>query len=404
MARSGVSGQGCEGFSMHSAAGKWAGGKRRQAGAIAVLSAVALAMSACSSGTSSGTTSGTGGNSSTPATSNAASGSSSNASPAAANGDQLSVTAEQACAAATSSEGGQLTYWAETDPDIFAKEIKPFQEKYPGIKIDYSSLRPSDIVQRVISEAQANHPLSVDAVAGSLSDLQTLLDQKLVTSVDFAKLGVPADDLIKQGDVSVYRVYRDPQGLAYNKDLVKPEDLPDTWAELVDPKWAGKIIADPSARYLAGLSLAWGEDKAVSWLQDFVKTGKPMVLKGATASMQKVSTGEALATTSATYSAYGPWNAKGAPIGFKYLDLVPTFEYYAMVLKGAKHPNAAACFLSWLSTPEAMDQQLQLEYKQNLSVPKGVPDGAKVVSVTSADDAALTADAAAKMAKILGGG
>jgi iron(III) transport system substrate-binding protein len=389
------------------------GGRRRQAGVVAVLAAVALAMTACSSST--GTTTGNGGNSSGPGTSDstsggsagtssgASSGTSSGASQAAAKGDRLSVTAEQACAAATASEGGQLTYWAETDPDIFAKEIKPFQEKYPGIKIDYSSLRPSDIVQRVISEAQANHPLSVDAVAGSLSDLQTLLDQKLVTSVDFAKLGVPADDLIQQGDVSVYRVYRDPQGLAYNKDLVKPEDLPNTWAELVDPKWAGKIIADPSARYLAGLSLAWGEDKAVSWLQDFMKTGKPMVLKGATASMQKVSTGEALATTSATYSAYGPWNAKGAPIGFKYLDLVPTFEYYAMVLKGAKHPNAAACFLSWLSTPEAMDQQLQLEYKQNLSVPKGVPDGAKVVSVTSAADAALTADAATKMAKILGG-
>jgi iron(III) transport system substrate-binding protein len=390
MARFGVSRQGCEGFFMHNA-----GGKRRQLSAIAALPAIALAVAACSSNSASGTTSG-GGNSAPATTSNSSS--------SASTGDRLSATAEQACAAATSAEGGQLTYWAETDPDIFAKEIKPFQEKYPGIKIDYSSLRPSDIVQRVISEVQARHALSVDAVAGSLSDLQSLLDQKLVTSVDFAKLGVPSDDLIQQGDVSVYRVYRDPQGLAYNKDLVKPEDLPDTWAELVDPKWSGKIIADPSGRYLASLSLAWGEDKAVSWLQDFMKTSKPMVLKGATASMQKVSTGEALATTSATYSAYGPWDAKGAPIGFKYLDLVPTFEYYAMVLKGAKHPNAAACFLSWLSTPEAMDQQLQLEYKQNLSVPKGVPDGAKVVSVTSAEDAAHTADAAAKMAKILGGG
>jgi iron(III) transport system substrate-binding protein len=390
MARFGVSRQGCEGFFMHNA-----GGKRRQLSAIAALPAIALAVAACSSNSASGTTSG-GGNSAPATTSNSSS--------SASTGDRLSATAEQACAAATSAEGGQLTYWAETDPDIFAKEIKPFQEKYPGIKIDYSSLRPSDIVQRVISEVQARHALSVDAVAGSLSDLQSLLDQKLVTSVDFAKLGVPSDDLIQQGDVSVYRVYRDPQGLAYNKDLVKPEDLPDTWAELVDPKWSGKIIADPSGRYLASLSLAWGEDKAVSWLQDFMKTSKPMVLKGATASMQKVSTGEALATTSATYSAYGPWDAKGAPIGFKYLDLVPTFEYYAMVLKGAKHPNAAACFLSWLSTPEAMDQQLQLEYKQNLSVPKGVPDGAKVVSVTSAEDAAHTAEAAAKMAKILGGG
>jgi iron(III) transport system substrate-binding protein len=386
---------------MHSA-----GDKRRQLGVVATMSAVALALAACSSNSSSGRSVSVS-NSAAPTTSNSssdASGSTASSSPSTATADGLSVTAEQACTAATTSEGGQLTYWSETDPDIFAKEIKPFEEKYPGIKISYSSLRPSDIVQQIVSEVQANHPLSVDAVAGSLSDLQSLLDQKLVTSVDFAKLGVPSDDLVKQGDVSVYRVYRDPQGLAYNKDLVKPEDLPNTWADLVNPKWAGKIIADPSARYLASLSLAWGEDKALSWLQDFMKTAKPMVLSGATASMQKVAAGEALATTSATYSAYGPWNAKGAPIGFKYLDLVPTFEYYAMVLKGAKHPNAAACFLSWLATPEAMDQQLQLEYKQNLSVPKGVPAGAKVVSVTSAADAALTADAATKMAKILGGG
>lgn len=378
------------------------GGKRRQLGAIAAMSVIALAVGACSSNGSSGTSSGSGDNGASASSASTSSASSSNGTAAGAS-DRLSVTADQACAAATASEGGQLTYWSETDPDIFAQEIKPFEEKYPGIKIDYSSLRPSDIVQRVISESQANHPLSVDAVAGSLSDLQSLLDQKLVTSVDFAKLGVPSDDLIQQGDVSVYRVYRDPQGLAYNTNLVKPEDLPDTWADLVNSKWAGKIIADPSARYLAGLSLAWGEDKAVSWVQDFMKTSKPMVLSGATASMQKVSTGEAIATTSATYSAYGPWQAKGAPVGFKYLDLVPTFEYYAMVLKGAKHPNAAACFLSWLATPEAMDQQLKLEYKQNLSVPKGVPEGAKVISVTSADDATLTADAATKMAKILGG-
>ena len=36
--------------------------------------------------------------------------------------------------------------------------------------------------------------------------------------------------------------------LIYNKDLVKPADLPKTYQELTDPKWKGKIVmADPAS-------------------------------------------------------------------------------------------------------------------------------------------------------------
>ena len=96
--------------------------------------------------------------------------------------------------------------------------------------------------------------------------------------------------------------------------------------------------------------------------------------------------------------------AKGAPIGFKYLDIVPTFEYYGLILKGAPHPNAAACFFSWLSGPEADAAQLKYEQKQTASRPQGVPADAKIVSVTSADDATLLSKTADAMSKIIANG
>ena len=51
--------------------------------------------------------------------------------------------------------------------------------------------------------------------------------------------------------------YRDPDGMsatsriylssiAYNTNLVKPEDAPKSYADLLDPKWAGKMVKGSS--------------------------------------------------------------------------------------------------------------------------------------------------------------
>ena len=37
-------------------------------------------------------------------------------------------------------------------------------------------------------------------------------------------------------------------GIAYNTDLVKGDDIPDGWSDLLDPKWKGKIgVATPTS-------------------------------------------------------------------------------------------------------------------------------------------------------------
>lgn len=312
----------------------------------------------------------------------------------------FSATRKAACKAAKSKEGGKLNYWASTEKSIFAKEVAPFVKKY-GIKINYTSLRPADQVQRIVAQVQANHELDVDALSGDLPSYAPLLQRKLARDVDWAKLGIKKDLPFEVQGVHTYRSYRVVLGLGYNTKMVDKSELPDTWNELVNSKWAHKVIVDPRGVYLSGLSLSMGKDKAISWFKDFMQTDKPLILEGATASLQKVIAGEALLTTSSHDAEVAEQESNGAPIAIKYLDIVPTQDWYVLLAKNAQHPNAAACFLSWWGSPEGQAQQFKYEFKKDVTRPKAIPEDAELAAITNKKQAALATDVASEYAKIM---
>jgi ABC-type Fe3+ transport system substrate-binding protein len=312
----------------------------------------------------------------------------------------FSQTSQAACDAA-SADGGGLNYWTSTDPEIFKQELAPFNAKYPNIKINYTSLRPADMVQRIVAEVQANHALDVDAIAGDLPSFAPLFTQKLIQPVDWTKLGEPADIQFQLSGYTSIRTYREVLGLGYNTTKVQASELPNTWDELINAKWSKKVIVDPRGVYLSGLALGMGKDQAVTWFKNLLKTDKPMIVKGATASMEKVISGEASLTTSSHDAEAAEQQGKGAPVGIKYLDIVPTQDWYALVMKGAKHQAAAACFFSWWTSPEGQAQQTKYEFKTNKTTPDGLPAGAKLVAINSPEQAQLATDVANQFAKLM---
>jgi iron(III) transport system substrate-binding protein len=120
-----------------------------------------------------------------------------------------------------------------------------------------------------------------------------------------------------------------------------------------------------------------------------VATSKPIVTQGATDSIQKVVSGEAKITTSATTSAINAAKHTGAPIEIAYLDVVPSQDKYSVLLSGAQHPNAAACFLSWFGGPEGQAQQLAIEYKGNSDKPDNLAANAKLSVADQPDQQAI---------------
>lgn len=313
---------------------------------------------------------------------------------------QLSVTAEEACAAGE--KEGALNYWSASDPEQFAAEVKPFQAAHPKIKVKFTSLRPDEVTQRIVTETQAGQDLSVDATTTDLPSATPLLDKKLIRAVDFKKLGIAENLIIEAEGVETFRVFRDPLGIGYNTRTMQKADLPPTWDSLADAKWKKDIIVDPRGVYLAGISSEWGKERTLKWFHNFVKTAEPLVIQGATSSLQKVTSEEALLTTSATASAVREQQAGGAPLDIHYLDVVAAEDKYGMILGKAKNPNAAACFMSWWGGPEGQAQQLKVEFKSNTDTPEGLPASSKLSLSTTPEQQATETEVAVEISTTLG--
>jgi iron(III) transport system substrate-binding protein len=290
---------------------------------------------------------------------------------------------------------GQVVYWNNlAEPD---KIIAEFNKAYPGIKVESLTLRPDDNAQRVLTEAASGKQITPDVVYGGLDVFKEVIDRGLIKSdVDWASLGVP-DDLVT--DSGMVRLYRTAGGLVYNPDVTKPEDLPNTWDEIIDPKWEGKVIVDPRGRPYDQLSLVWGADQTLDWVKRFVQTDKPIVIEGGTAGMVAVAGGQGVFTTGGRSAETLEQQAKGTPLEIKYLDMIPTLDSYHGVVKDAQHPLSGECLTAWMATDGAKIHQ-EIELKTNETTPPNAPAGAKNIAIDEADKAAKVADLSQKIGAI----
>jgi iron(III) transport system substrate-binding protein len=247
-------------------------------------------------------------------------------------------------------------------------------------------------VQRLGTEAQARHSLTADLVEGDLPTFATLFNDKLVVDYDWTQLGVPANLIsTNTNNIRTVRISRKPDGLVYNTNLVSAADVPDTWEALINSKWAGKVVYDPRGSYLQGLAVAWGNTKANAWLDSFMKTDKPVPITGGTAGEQAVASGQYPLSTSGAYDQYLNQKQKGAPLGIKFLDVVAVNDYNTALVKGAAHPNAALCFMSYWYGPQATALRVQYGNKGNDDQPTGTPAGAVVAAINTPAEAATAA-------------
>src|ERR1700704_377900 len=137
---------------------------------------------------------------------------------------------------------GKVVYYTSTALPIAEKIAKAFEAAYPGIAVRVERTGAERVFQRIGQEYGSNIH-AVDVV--NSSDASHLIvwkrDGLLAPFVpeDVAK-HYPAEHKDADGMYASFRV-----GLsiiAYNTNLVKPEDAPKSFADLLDPKWKGKLV------------------------------------------------------------------------------------------------------------------------------------------------------------------
>src|SRR5260221_8054186 len=137
---------------------------------------------------------------------------------------------------------GKISYYSALELNVAERLGKAFEAKYPGIAVRVERSGAERIYQRIAQE-QASGINAVD-VANS-TDPAHYLDWKakdwLATYVpeDVAK-HFPADHVDADGLYATSCGWI--EAIGYNSNLVKREDAPRSYADLLDPQWRGKIV------------------------------------------------------------------------------------------------------------------------------------------------------------------
>jgi iron(III) transport system substrate-binding protein len=208
------------------------------------------------------------------------------------------LLAANACLAAESSavdpRGGTVRIYVSIATSAAAKLVAALKEHFPNLKVEFVRAGSVETVRRFIAERQAGR-IGADLIHGADPGGFEYFAQKGWLDKRLAAPDITKDYRDGFFDANAGWVALRATGIApmYNTTLVKKENVPATWKELVDPKWKGRIaISDPtragsSFSHLYGMWKMYG----AGWLEQFAKNDV-FVAGDGSATREAVATGE----------------------------------------------------------------------------------------------------------------
>jgi iron(III) transport system substrate-binding protein len=300
---------------------------------------------------------------------------------------------QQKLVAAAKKEGTFTFYTTIAEKDIAAL-VEPFERQY-GIKVRVWRAGTDKVLQRALTESAAKR-YEVDAIHIGAPELEAMSREKIlqpVASPHFSSLIKGAVPAHREWAATLLSVWVQ----AYNTNLLKREDLPKTYQDLLDPKWKGKLGIEAKVQeWYSTLVTDIGEDKGIKLFKDIVDRNGISARKGHSLLNNMVIAGEVpLALT--VYN-YMPQSAKekGAPVDWFVLEPAVARANGIAIARRAPHPNAAALFYDYMLSPGVQKLLVNMDY---------VPTNTKVASPFAKDlrillvDPALTLDQIDKWTK-----
>ena len=257
---------------------------------------------------------------------------------------------------------GKVVYYTSIDLPVAEKIAKAFEAKYPGISVRTERSGAERIFQRIGQEYSSNiHACDVVNSSDAAHLIVWKRDGLLAPYVpeEVAK-HYPPEHKDPDGLFASYRVYLCV--MARNTDLVKAEDAPKGYRDLLDPKWAGKIVKAHPGYSGTILTATYQTARDVGW-DYYEKLAKQRVMQVQSASdpPKKLALGErAIMADGIEYGAF-QLKETGKPVDVIYpVEGSPLIIGPNGILKSAPNPNAARLLQSFMLSAEC--QQFNVEF------------------------------------------
>ena len=237
---------------------------------------------------------------------------------------------------------GVVSIYTSMPLDDMAALTTAFEAKY-GVKAKVWRSGSEKILQRGLLEAKANR-FEDDVFETNSPETEVLSREKVLIAGNSPFL----NELIPQAIPSHKEWIATRLNIftcAYNTKLVKKEELPKTYQDLLDPKWKGKLSVEADdSDWLAETVMKMGEEKGLALFREIARKNAVSVRKGHTLLSNLVASGEVpLALTVYNYKIEQMKNS-GAPIDWFALDPTIARPNANGVARNAPHPHAALLF------------------------------------------------------------
>src|SRR5262245_10615914 len=244
---------------------------------------------------------------------------------------------------------GKCAFYTAMDLTLAEKLGKSFEAKYPGIAVRVERSGAERIFTR-IGQEYASRIFAVDVVNTS--------DQ--AHGIVWKRNNWLAPYLPEEVVQHYEKTYYDPDGfevvtrvlvcpVAYNTKLVKPEEAPKSYADLLDPKWAGKMVKAHPAYSGTIMNSTFQMARDIGW-DYFEKLARQRIMQvqSATDPPKKLALGErAVMFDGAGYLVIQA-KERGDPVELVYpTEGTPIATSPSALFKAAPNPNAARLFHNW---------------------------------------------------------
>jgi iron(III) transport system substrate-binding protein len=262
----------------------------------------------------------------------------------------------------------KVVLYSAMDLPVGEKLGKAFEAQYPGIQVQIERSGSERLFQRIDQEFASN--IRAADVVNS-SDASHFITWK--------KNGWLAPFVTEDIAQHFLPEYRDPDGMsattriylssiAYNTNLVKPDDAPKSFADLLDPKWAGKMVKGHPAYSGTIMTATFQMVREFGWdYYEKLSKQRVMQVQSSTDPPKKLALGERAVMADGNEYNVVLLKEAGQPVEPVYpTEGTPTISGPTGIFANAPHPNAARLFQAWLHTRET--QQFFIDFSAQYSV------------------------------------
>jgi iron(III) transport system substrate-binding protein len=288
---------------------------------------------------------------------------------------------------AAKKEGSMVWYVSQTTTEFADLACGQFNKRYAGVTCNAVRASGQVVMQRLMQEVKAN-AVQADVMSTNDDGQMVILDKaKQITEFlpENQKYMIPS--LLKAGNGAKWSITSvAPLGMMANSKLVKPEEAPKDWKDLLDPRWKGQVaIGHPGFSGSVGVWVVTMK-KLYGW-DYFEKLAKnqPQVGRSIADGVSLVESGERKIAVVPMTLAEGS-KAKGRPTMPLYpasgLILPPGVT---AVMAKAPHPNAGRLFLEFLLSKEyseTLKKTTRWPLRTDVEAPAGMPslNGVNLIS------------------------